>query len=382
MTMAGTSSQFTHFKTKYNFFIPEKNINIASERKIEAILEITVYSQLSSFMLGACFVFIAGGGFYLLRMTTPNRLQKLLGYIFIFFAGLFLKDLLFIFPFFNSSEYLYNLSLSIDNLSTPICALYVLEVLRPYAVNPRTTAFSILPFILFIVLYAVTRSQTVLITNYIFTACYAIVVCVYFLIQAPKYNKYISENYSYIENIYLNWIYKLLMLFAAYILAWLTLGVFTSNHLFDTLYYTLSLFVWIVVFATGFKQEPISIFENACSKKQRYELPDFTHNLTELMTKEQLFLNNKLTICDLANSLNTNRSYLSDYLNNVLETTFFDYINHFRCEYAANLLEDSSNNDTLEMISEKAGFNSLSTFRRAFTKKYNNTPSEYRKEHN
>ena len=53
MTMAGTSSQFTHFKTKYNFFIPEKNINIASERKIEAILEITVYSQLSSFMLGA-----------------------------------------------------------------------------------------------------------------------------------------------------------------------------------------------------------------------------------------------------------------------------------------------------------------------------------------
>ena len=344
-------------------------------------MDITVYSQLSSFMLGACFVFIAGGGFYLLRIATPNRLQKLLGYIFVFFAGLFFKDLLFIFPFFNSSEYLYNLSLSIDNLSTPICALYVLEVLRPNAVNTRTAVFSFLPFIIFIVLYAVTRSQTALLANYIFTVGYAIVVCTYFLVQAPKYNKYISENYSYTENIDLHWIYKLILLFVAYILAWFALSVFTSNHLLDTLYYTLSLFVWIVVFATGYKQEPINIFENGCTKKQRYELPDFTLSLTELMTKEQLFLNNKLTICDLATSLNTNRSYLSDYLNNVLETTFFDYVNHFRSEYAAKLLEDGSNNDTLEMISEKAGFNSLSTFRRAFTKKYNNTPSEYRKEH-
>lgn len=345
-------------------------------------MENTIFSQLSAFMLGACFIFMVGSGIYLSCLNAPNRLQKLLSYIFFFFAGLFLKDLLFIFPYFNTSEYLYNLSLSFDNVGTPICALYVLEIFRPKAANPRIKVFSFLPFIIFISLYAFTRSEVILISNYVFTAGYGIVVCIYFLIQAPKYNKYISENYSYTENIDLHWIYKLIVLFVAYIIAWLVLSLFANNHLLDTLYYTLSLFVWIVVFATGYKQEPINIFENGCTKKQRYELPDFTLSLTELMTKEQLFLNNKLTICDLANSLNTNRSYLSEYLNSVLETSFFDYINHFRSEYAANLLEDGSNNDTLEVISEKSGFNSLSTFRRAFVKTHNFTPSEYRKKHN
>lgn len=346
-------------------------------------MENTIFSQLSAFMLGACFIFMVGSGIYLSCLNAPNRLQKLLSYIFFFFAGLFLKDLLFIFPYFNTSEYLYNLSLSFDNVGTPICALYILEIFRPKAVNLRITVFSFLPFIIFISLYAFTRSEVILISNYVFTAGYGIVVCIYFLIQAPKYNKYISENYSYTENIDLYWIYRLIVLFVIYIVAWLVLSLFANNHLLDTIYYTLSLFIWSVVFVKGHKQKPIQIFENGCNKKHRYEqCPDFTQNLTNLMTEEQIFLNNKLTICDLANSLNTNRSYLSDHLNNVLDTSFLDYVNHFRIEYATNLLEDSTNNDTLEIISEKSGFNSLSTFRRAFVKTHNFTPSEYRKKHN
>ena len=47
------------------------------------------------------------------------------------------------------------------------------------------------------------------------------------------------------------------------------------------------------------------------------------------MTQEQLFLNHKLTLSDLALRVGTNRTYLSNYMNQELHQTFFDYINSF-----------------------------------------------------
>ncbi len=52
------------------------------------------------------------------------------------------------------------------------------------------------------------------------------------------------------------------------------------------------------------------------------------------MSKEQVFLNPKLTLSDLALRVGTNRTYLSNYINQVLHQTFFDYINSLRLTYA------------------------------------------------
>ena len=96
------------------------------------------------------------------------------------------------------------------------------------------------------------------------------------------------------------------------------------------------------------------------------------------MTQEQLFLNHKLTLSDLALRVGTNRTYLSNYINQVLHQTFFDYLNSFRLKYASELL--LTTNYTLEVIAEKSGFNSLSTFRRCFLQTYGMAPSAYKKE--
>lgn len=96
------------------------------------------------------------------------------------------------------------------------------------------------------------------------------------------------------------------------------------------------------------------------------------------MSKEQAFLNPKLTLSDLALRVGTNRTYLSNYINQTLNQTFFDYINAHRLTYATELL--LTTNYTLEVIAEKSGFNSLSTFRRCFMQTHGCSPSVYKKE--
>ena len=69
---------------------------------------------------------------------------------------------------------------------------------------------------------------------------------------------------------------------------------------------------------------------------------------------------------------------LSAYLNGELNTTFYDYVNGYRVREACRLI-DSGTRKTLAEISELSGFNSLSTFNRAFSRHAGMSPSEYMK---
>lgn len=68
----------------------------------------------------------------------------------------------------------------------------------------------------------------------------------------------------------------------------------------------------------------------------------------------------------------------SEYLNNDLDTTFYEYVNGFRIKEACALLS-SDERRTLMEIAELSGFNSLSTFNRAFVKSIGETPARYLK---
>ena len=106
---------------------------------------------------------------------------------------------------------------------------------------------------------------------------------------------------------------------------------------------------------------------------------NFAARLEECMSQEEAFLNRKLTLSELALRVGTNRTYLSNYINQTLNLTFFDYINNWRLNYAKDLLV--STNLKLVVIAERSGFNSLSTFRRCFLHQFNLSPSAYRKKH-
>lgn len=72
----------------------------------------------------------------------------------------------------------------------------------------------------------------------------------------------------------------------------------------------------------------------------------------------------------------TNRTYLSRFFNEENGQTFCDFVNNYRVEHATQLLRTSSY--TVLEVAEKSGFNSVSTFRRAFVAAHECSPNEYR----
>ncbi len=85
------------------------------------------------------------------------------------------------------------------------------------------------------------------------------------------------------------------------------------------------------------------------------------------------------TIISVANELNTNRTYLSNYINNYKQQTFKEWISELRIEEAKNLLI-SEPHLSISEISMNVGFTDKSNFGRNFSKLTGKTPSAWRAE--
>jgi len=79
----------------------------------------------------------------------------------------------------------------------------------------------------------------------------------------------------------------------------------------------------------------------------------------------------------LSKELGINKSYLSKIFSQVFESSFNQYLNNLRIEYAKYLLENTKN--TILDISLSCGFDTERTFERAFKSVCSLTPSNYRK---
>ena len=103
------------------------------------------------------------------------------------------------------------------------------------------------------------------------------------------------------------------------------------------------------------------------------------NKLLVLMEKEKYFMQTQITINDIAKKLNTNRNYLSQFINDHFNTNFNSFLNEYRVKEARKLLLISQyNNYTIEGIAETVGFHSKATFNTYFKKITGVTPSFFR----
>lgn len=107
---------------------------------------------------------------------------------------------------------------------------------------------------------------------------------------------------------------------------------------------------------------------------------DYKKRLKHLFEEDKIFVNNKLTVLDVANELKIPRQHLSEILNVHLNTNFQDYLNAFRVEEFIMYLKDPTyENLTLLGIAKEVGFNSKTSFYTTFKKVKGMTPAEYKK---
>ncbi|MBX7151076.1 AraC family transcriptional regulator [bacterium] len=100
--------------------------------------------------------------------------------------------------------------------------------------------------------------------------------------------------------------------------------------------------------------------------------------LARKIDEEKLYLDPELSLDKLASLLNVHPNYLSQYINEVLQITFYDYINFKRIEeFKRSVQLQENKNLNLLGLSYDCGFNSKSSFNRNFKKFSGQTPSEY-----
>ncbi|MCF0209029.1 MAG: helix-turn-helix domain-containing protein [Bacteroidaceae bacterium] len=124
--------------------------------------------------------------------------------------------------------------------------------------------------------------------------------------------------------------------------------------------------------------------EDATLKQADKQLLDYVSEaeigkrLEEVMDEEKLYLHQGITLKDLAAAINTNHTYLSVYLNRILNLNFSEYINKLRIEREIlPLLKADPNISTKELIL-RSNCATRATFYRAFRKVTGLTVAEYK----
>ncbi|QCW99056.1 helix-turn-helix transcriptional regulator [Aggregatimonas sangjinii] len=169
---------------------------------------------------------------------------------------------------------------------------------------------------------------------------------------------------------------------------------FCSNHFFRIAFPVVNYnLVWIsipvLIYIVGYfaLRQPEIFRVSAIEEKSKtaikpvmdeQEIQKLRRNLTELMINEKVYLHNELTLVELSQLLNTSTNKLSWFLNTVHQSNFYDFINGYRIKaFVAKLEQNEHKAKTLFSLSMEVGFNSKSTFNKAFKASLNETPSSY-----
>ena len=120
---------------------------------------------------------------------------------------------------------------------------------------------------------------------------------------------------------------------------------------------------------------------NLQKSKVKAGLPNqFEERFIYLIETEKVYVQKTLSLAELARMLDTNVNYLSQFVNNQLETNFNDYINSYRVKEACRIFKNDTNlKFTVDQVADMVGFSSRSTFYTTFKKFTGITPAFFQK---
>jgi len=146
------------------------------------------------------------------------------------------------------------------------------------------------------------------------------------------------------------------------------LGITLASIIFSTMIFTIG---WL-----GIRQKAVNpTFEE--NSAQSIGIPEDlpmdhrTHlmeKITNLFKNEHIHLNIKLTIQDVAQTVGTNRTYVSSIINQQYGVNFCTFVNNFRIEELERLLKKHPEL-TNQMLAESCGFGSVDSLKRAVNAK-------------
>lgn len=369
-----------------------------------------------------------------------SRLKIYVSLLMLTIVAQYVKDLIFIGNTYYSSRLEEQYASSIDLLTLPMYAIVLVEACRPLWMNWSRAFCFYIPFFVLMVAFWVHPVPLVYHAMQFAAILCAVLILLWALRELPRFERALKEEYSYAEYINLHWLRGVILLFFCLLMLWVYDSM-ASGVRYDNIFLFNSLVMWIAACFCFYRQsvvinavkpyfvepsednaetnldaaendldkamahleaaeadqnaphahtQPESVAETVAEPQPVAEQlvepePEelklqqeaaFAERMYLLFEKEHVYLNPRLRLSELAMLLGTNRTYLSQYFNQNCESTFYDFVNDYRIHHAKLLLH--STDDTLETIAMNSGFNSLSTFRRAFVQREGMSPIEFR----
>lgn len=345
----------------------------------------------SVFMNGTCFMFFLMLGILSFTKRNESHLKKVLSYILFYWSLLLLKDIVYYFPFVQDNDLVRDFFLLLDMTVVPTCVFYAIELLSPHIVTGRTVLFHGVPFLLCPFVF-LSVGYTGLFSFFLSCAvAYCIGVFFFIVTWVKRYRKRIQDMYSDIDQLDVKWLWLVVFVMLFVLFVWVLLSQYV-NYLSDIVYYLLIMSVWGIISYKSLQQKTPVKIEEATEEEmiigeeqemvEDNELSAFlSKEIYRLFEVENIARNPHLTLSDTVKLIGTNRSYFSAYINNEMGITFYELVNGYRLKYAEELLKASNFSMTQSELAMAVGFNSLSTFKRAFMKKHHMTPSQFRSQH-
>ena len=369
-----------------------------------------------------------------------SRLKIYVSVLMLTIVAQYVKDLIFIGNTYYSSRLEEQYASSIDLLMLPMYAIVLVEACRPLWMNWSRAFCFYIPFVVLMVAFWVHPVPLAYHAMHFAAILCAVFIALWALRELPRFERALKEEYSYAEYINLHWLRGVILLFFCLLMLWVYDSM-ASGVRYDNLFLFNSLVMWIAACFCFYRQsvvinavksyfvepsednaetnldaaendldkatahleeaeadqnaphahtQPENVAETVEEPQPVAEQPvepepeelklqqeaAFAERMYLLFEKEHVYLNPRLRLSELAMLLGTNRTYLSQYFNQNCESTFYDFVNDYRIHHAKLLLH--STDDTLETIAMNSGFNSLSTFRRAFVQREGMSPIEFR----
>jgi AraC-like DNA-binding protein len=215
-----------------------------------------------------------------------------------------------------------------------------------------------------------------------------------------KHRTAIESEFSDLEGKTLRWLHVFLHVFGGFLLLLvLTLVIAFHTDYYEKIDTIVCLGLSVTIFVLGYfglRQDEIFSPATSLSDLQQGETvqvpsPNKTNGESAKPNEEQLqklqvhletakpYLNDALTLTELARQIGTTRNQLSFLINSVYGENFYSFVNKFRVEEVKRLITDPKNkNFTILSLAYEAGFPSKSSFHTIFKKFTGLTPAEYR----
>ena len=219
---------------------------------------------------------------------------------------------------------------------------------------------------------------------------------IFFLVLGRKlvirYNNKIANFYSNLENKTIVWVKLLLYSFVVTSIASILFNVIGRTVFLNS---TVLLLIPSAIFSLllffiglqGYMQNHtvVDLIEDAIEYQEitlkNYNQAQLKKKLMNLFANDKIYKNSDLKITQVSSKLNTNRTYISQLINNDFDCSFSEFVNGHRILEAKKMLaNDEFDNYSLNYISEEVGFGSLNTFIRVFKESAGITPGRFRQE--